>query len=105
MALVTGGTLSLLLLLLRRHWALLFADESEKAIIDLVTQLMPSLVVSQLGIGLIAVLAGEGENGCRDIFFFLFGLYRVYLGFFGNLFWVFFLDAFLGMTCDMVAVV
>lgn len=62
MALVTGGTLALLLLLLRRHWALLFADESETDIIDLVTQLMPSLVVSQLGIGLIAVLAGEGDR-------------------------------------------
>ena len=61
-ALVTGGTLALLLLLLRRHWALLFADESETAIIDLVTQLMPSLVVSQLGIGLIAVLAGGGDS-------------------------------------------
>lgn len=82
MALVTGGTLSLLLLLLRRHWALLFADESEKAIIDLVTQLMPSLVVSQLGIGLIAVLAGEEEIGCYDFICFLvfFGYVRWYDG-------------------------
>ena len=58
-SLLTGGVLSLALLTFRRQWALLFTDESEVRVIDLVTELMPSLVISQLGIGLIAVLAGE----------------------------------------------
>eukprot|EP00271_Cylindrocystis_brebissonii_P001757 TRINITY_DN12028_c0_g1_i1.p1 TRINITY_DN12028_c0_g1~~TRINITY_DN12028_c0_g1_i1.p1 ORF type:complete len:531 (-),score=103.67 TRINITY_DN12028_c0_g1_i1:150-1523(-) len=57
-ALAVGGALAVLLLLFRRQWALLFADDEAGAVVELVTQLMPSLVVSQLGIGLIAVLAG-----------------------------------------------
>lgn len=59
LALLVGAGVSLLLLLVRKQWALLFTSADETGVIALVSQLMPLVVASQFGVALQAILSGE----------------------------------------------
>ncbi|GAQ85861.1 MATE efflux family protein [Klebsormidium nitens] len=58
LALLVGAGVSLLLLLVRKQWALLFTSADETGVIALVSQLMPLVVASQFGVALQAILSG-----------------------------------------------
>lgn len=57
-ALLCGGVLSVVMLLFRNEWALIFTAADEVDVIGMVAQLMPLLVVSQMGLSVSAVLSG-----------------------------------------------
>lgn len=59
LALLVGAGVSLLLLLVRKQWALLFTSAGETGVIALVSQLMPLVVASQFGVALQAILSGQ----------------------------------------------
>ena len=59
LAMLVGAGVSLLLLLVRKQWALLFTSADETGVIALVSQLMPLVVASQFGVALQAILSGE----------------------------------------------
>lgn len=54
-----GGILAVLLLVSRNEWALLFTNPSETEVVQLVASLMPSIVISIVGVAWSTVLSGK----------------------------------------------